>query len=127
MKRPKINEREVGDGPFLNLLMTSGPAWVQKVSKVVTERMNDETNFRVDATEFAKKVREYNKLQPFNFHEIIFTLFNFPIYISIYAAHLYDSVVLYAKALDKMIREKEEKNEPVDIYQLARDGKRTTA
>jgi hypothetical protein len=48
----------------------------------------------VDATEFAKKVREYNKLEPFNFTEIIFTMFNFPIYISIYAAHLYDSVVL---------------------------------
>jgi hypothetical protein len=80
-------------------------------------------NFRIDATEFAKKVREYNKLAPFNFVEIIFTLFNFPIYISIYAAHLYDSAVLYAKALDQMIRDKQDKNETYDINHLARDGK----
>jgi len=80
------------------------------------------SHFRVDATEFAKKVREYNKLPPFNFTEITFDLFNFPIYISIYAAHLYDSVVLYAKALDKMIRDKQMKNESYDINELARDG-----
>ena len=49
-------------------------------------------------------------------------MFNFPIYISIYAAHLYDSVVLYAKALDTMIRDKQSRNETYDINQLARDG-----
>lgn len=79
--------------------------------------------FRIDTTEFATKVREYNKLAPFNFAESSFNIFNFSIYISIYAAHLYDSVLLYAKALDAMIRRKKERNEPYDINELARDGK----
>ena len=49
-------------------------------------------------------------------------LLQFSIYISIYAAHLYDSVMLYSKALDLMINERLEKNELVDISELARDG-----
>ena len=49
------------------------------------------------------------------------------IYISIYAAHLYDSVMLYAKALDELIRGRQNNsNEIVDISQLARDGKAIT-
>ncbi len=77
---------------------------------------------RIDTTEFATKVREYNKLAPFNFAESSFNIFNFSIYISIYAAHLYDSVLLYAKALDGMIRQKKERKEAYDINELARDG-----
>ena len=53
----------------------------------------------------------------------------FSIYVSIYAAHLYDSVILYAKALDNMINERIEKRELVDINQiniLARDGREIT-
>ena len=38
---------------------------------------------------------------PFNWRKI-FT--RFQIHVPIYAAHLYDSVILYAKALDKMIK-----------------------
>ena len=53
---------------------------------------------------------------------------NLNIFIPISAAHLYDSVILYAKALDKLIRDeqKEDTNGTLDIEklvrQLARDG-----
>ena len=61
--------------------------------------------YRIDQTHFADTVREYNSKPPFEFR----SQENFPlpiplkdntniaIYISIYAAHLYDSVILYAK------------------------------
>ncbi len=54
---------------------------------------------------------------------IVSAFFQFSIYISIYAAHLYDSVMLYAKALDHMIAERLGRGEGVDISELARDGK----
>ena len=60
---------------------------------------------------------------------IWFHFLQFSIYVSIYAAHLYDSVILYAKALDNMINERIEKRELVDINQiniLARDGREIT-
>ncbi len=81
-------------------------------------------NCRVDTTAFASQVRKYNELPPFNFKGGNFSIFNkqFNIHISIYAAHLYDSVVLYARALDILIREKKAAGEQVNIYQLARDG-----
>lgn len=52
---------------------------------------------------FTMKVRDYNKREPFNFSTPDF-LKNFQKYVSIYAAYLYDSVMLYALALDKLLR-----------------------
>jgi hypothetical protein len=68
---------------------------------------------------FNNKVRAYNKMPPFNWRT---SLIGFQIHIPIYAAHLYDSVILYAKALDKMIRDRQSNNQIVDIAQLARNG-----
>ena len=58
--------------------------------------------YRIDHTHFAKTVREYNSKPPFQFASDKFPIplaanTNISIYISIYAAHLYDSVILYAK------------------------------
>ena len=52
--------------------------------------------------------------------------FQFSVYISIYAAHLYDSVILYAKALNQSIHYRESRGEVVDISKIARDGKEIT-
>lgn len=56
--------------------------------------------------EFTKKVREYTNKEPFNFTvpEILQQM-KWSKYISIHAAYLYDSVKLYATALDQLIRE----------------------
>ena len=60
--------------------------------------------YRIDTTAFADTVKKYNTLQPFNFPNINFPIMSsgnakpdLTIYMSIYAAHLYDSVILYAK------------------------------
>ena len=56
--------------------------------------------YRIDTTVFAEIVRKYNPLPPFNFQKF---LLNFPhtrkpvVHIPIYAAYLYDSIILYAK------------------------------
>ena len=53
---------------------------------------------RIDTTDFADTVRKYNSLPPFSFPQGNFpTKPDISIYMSIYAAHLYDSVILYAK------------------------------
>lgn len=52
---------------------------------------------------FTVKVRDYNKREPFNF-STPGVLANYVKYVSIYAAYLYDSVMLYALALDKLLR-----------------------
>ncbi|XP_053624893.1 receptor-type guanylate cyclase Gyc76C-like isoform X2 [Plodia interpunctella] len=59
--------------------------------------------------EFTAKVRQYNSMKPFSFP--LPAVFNnkFNKFVSIYAAYLYDSVQLYATALDKLIREETEK------------------
>ena len=46
---------------------------------------------------------------------------HFKIHISIYAAHLYDSVMLYARALDTVIKEKaaEIAEKKTDIHRIA--------
>jgi len=55
--------------------------------------------------EFTDKVREYNKKPPFEFMTDFFPKNkNFLTFVSIYAAYLYDSVKLYAWALDKLLR-----------------------
>lgn len=54
--------------------------------------------------EFTTKVRKYTSRDPFNF--TVPDLFvNFEKYVSIHAAYLYDSVKLYANALDQLIKE----------------------
>lgn len=53
--------------------------------------------------DFTKRVRKYNSLEPFKFPDVFGDLFNK--FVSIYAAYLYDSVKLYAKALDEIIKE----------------------
>jgi len=78
--------------------------------------------YRIASDKFNKfnnKVRAYNQLPPFNWRNVFA---KFTIHIPIYAAHLYDSVILYAKALDKMIKDRQNNNETVDIAKLARNG-----
>eukprot|EP00095_Tigriopus_kingsejongensis_P003488 maker-scaffold378_size191342-snap-gene-0.22 protein:Tk03488 transcript:maker-scaffold378_size191342-snap-gene-0.22-mRNA-1 annotation:"guanylate cyclase 32e-like" len=86
--------------------------------------------YRVDTTGFAEKVRDYNQLPPFNFRDPTFGIFDkfFSIHIPIYAAHLYDSVMLYSRALHSIIEaEKQDRNmSDADIRLLARDGRRIT-
>ena len=71
-----------------------------------------ESPYKIDTTDFADTVRKYNNMPPFNFKssEQVFSfpfLVNLPlpetpeVHISIYAAHLYDSVILYAKVETK--------------------------
>ncbi|XP_053671608.1 receptor-type guanylate cyclase Gyc76C-like [Anopheles nili] len=56
---------------------------------------------------FTNKVREYTQKEPFFFKQP--SLFNqFLKYVSIYAAYLYDSVKLYAWALDKLLKEEQQ-------------------
>ncbi|XP_043524757.1 receptor-type guanylate cyclase Gyc76C-like [Frieseomelitta varia] len=57
--------------------------------------------------EFTKKVREYSSKEPFNFI-IPELLRKYEKYVSIHAAYLYDSVKLYAKALDQLLRDQPE-------------------
>ena len=53
--------------------------------------------YRIDTTDFADQVRKYNSRPPFKFPSVMFPNAQVDIHISIYAAHLYDSVILYAK------------------------------
>ncbi|XP_076387211.1 receptor-type guanylate cyclase Gyc76C isoform X2 [Megachile rotundata] len=57
--------------------------------------------------EFTKKVREYSSKEPFNF-VIPELLRKYEKYVSIHAAYLYDSVKLYARALDQLLRDQPE-------------------
>ncbi|KAF7418477.1 hypothetical protein HZH68_001130 [Vespula germanica] len=57
--------------------------------------------------EFTKKVREYSNKEPFNF-VIPELLRKYEKYVSIHAAYLYDSVKLYARALDQLLRDQPE-------------------
>ncbi|XP_076232262.1 receptor-type guanylate cyclase Gyc76C [Calliopsis andreniformis] len=57
--------------------------------------------------EFTKRVREYSSKEPFNF-VIPELLRKYEKYVSIHAAYLYDSVKLYARALDQLLRDQPE-------------------
>lgn len=64
--------------------------------------------------DFSDLVNAYGKRPPFNFRD----LFGFKKQVSIYAANLYDSVILFAKALHSLKLERPEES----IQILARDG-----
>lgn len=56
---------------------------------------------------FTRRVREYNERDPFNFTTPkFFDTLNFQKFVSIYAANLYDSVKLYAGALERLLAER---------------------
>ncbi|XP_063620274.1 receptor-type guanylate cyclase Gyc76C-like isoform X1 [Cydia splendana] len=72
---------------------------------------------------FTNRVRKYNTMKPFDLG--LPTIFGnkFTKFVSIYAAYLYDSVKLYAKALDKLLRE--EKNLTYEkVMSISRNGSR---
>ena len=69
--------------------------------------------YRIDTTDFADSVRKYNNLPPFNFPKVRFpTQPDINIHITIYAAHLYDSVILYAKVGFKLAKINYQKYKP---------------
>jgi guanylate cyclase len=57
--------------------------------------------------DFTERVRKYNVKPPFNI-TVPSILVKFETFVSIYAAYLYDAVKLYAKALDTLIRAKQD-------------------
>ncbi|XP_012274988.1 receptor-type guanylate cyclase Gyc76C isoform X2 [Orussus abietinus] len=67
--------------------------------------------------EFTKKVREYSSKEPFNF-VIPDLLKKYEKYVSIHAAYLYDSVKLYARALDQLLRDQPDH----DLKEIAANG-----
>lgn len=82
----------------------------------------------MDTSHFADKVRHFNEEEPFNFANVFKTAneTKLDIHISIYAAYLYDSAILYAKALQKVIDDREKLGRAYDLSALARDGRAIT-
>ncbi|BFF97986.1 receptor-type guanylate cyclase Gyc76C-like [Drosophila madeirensis] len=74
---------------------------------------------------FTERVRTYSSMPPFNF-EIpkLFSQSKFSKFISIYAAYLYDSVKLYAWAVDKMLRQETRVLTDEVIFDVASNGTR---
>ncbi|XP_030570919.1 receptor-type guanylate cyclase Gyc76C-like [Drosophila novamexicana] len=74
---------------------------------------------------FTEQVRNYSSMPPFNFTvPQLFSQSKFSKFISIYAAYLYDSVKLYAWALDKMLRMEERVLTDEVISEVASNGTR---
>ncbi|XP_044753115.1 receptor-type guanylate cyclase Gyc76C-like isoform X2 [Coccinella septempunctata] len=71
---------------------------------------------------FTNMVKHYTSQKPFGF-ETSDILKGFATYVSIYAAYLYDSVILYATALDNILSEEPIINDYV-IEEIARNGTR---
>lgn len=57
---------------------------------------------------FTEQVRIYTSDQPFNIKPIVFPGKRFETFVTIYAAYLYDSVMLYANALDRLLKGKQQ-------------------
>nr|XP_018907598.1 PREDICTED: receptor-type guanylate cyclase Gyc76C-like isoform X1 [Bemisia tabaci] len=73
---------------------------------------------------FTQKVRQYNLLPPFNFvTPPIFDRSSYIKFVTVYAAYLYDSVKLYAHALDSLLRQEPVLNPDV-IKKVASNGTR---
>ncbi|XP_063921313.1 receptor-type guanylate cyclase Gyc76C-like isoform X1 [Zophobas morio] len=76
----------------------------------------------VKYAEFTKDVNAYNSKEPFNFETSKILLSkSFEKYVSIYAAYLYDSVMLYAKALDELLKNQTKLTDDI-IDQIASNG-----
>ncbi|XP_060656208.1 receptor-type guanylate cyclase Gyc76C-like isoform X1 [Drosophila nasuta] len=74
---------------------------------------------------FTAQVRNYSSMPPFNFTvPELFSQSKFNKFVSIYAAYLYDSVKLYAWALDKMLRMEERVLTDEVISDVASNGTR---
>ncbi|XP_067647261.1 receptor-type guanylate cyclase Gyc76C-like isoform X2 [Eurosta solidaginis] len=74
---------------------------------------------------FTARVREYNAKKPFDFQvPSLFYNNKYLKFVSIYAAYLYDSVKLYAWALDKLLRLEERLLTDDVIYDVASNGSR---
>ncbi|CAB3242068.1 unnamed protein product [Arctia plantaginis] len=71
---------------------------------------------------FTNKVRKYNAKEPFKFPDVFGSKFNK--FVSIYAAYLYDSVKLYAKALDEIIKEDPDPLTYTKLLSVATNGSR---
>uniref|UniRef100_A0A1B0CUZ5 Guanylate cyclase n=1 Tax=Lutzomyia longipalpis TaxID=7200 RepID=A0A1B0CUZ5_LUTLO len=70
---------------------------------------------------FTEQVREFNKKEPFYFSTPVFFK-NYQKFVSIYAAYLYDSVMLYSLALDKLLKEEPRPLTPELIQEIASNG-----
>ncbi|XP_022917682.1 receptor-type guanylate cyclase Gyc76C-like [Onthophagus taurus] len=68
---------------------------------------------------FTAAVRKYNSKEPFNF--VIPDIFNSAVFVSIYAAYLYDSVMLYARALHELLQN-ESNLDDEKIDEIGKDG-----
>ncbi|KAM3963592.1 receptor-type guanylate cyclase Gyc76C [Aphomia sociella] len=79
--------------------------------------------------QFTAKVGLYNSKKPFQFPLPAVFENKFNKFVSIYAAYLYDSVKLYATALDKVIREDTKKDELTytKLMSIATNGSRIVA
>lgn len=72
---------------------------------------------------FTQNVRLYNNKEPFNFSTPeIFNSKSFRKFVSIYAAYLYDSVKLYAWALDELLRKETRPLTDEVIFDVASNG-----
>ncbi|KAJ9587022.1 hypothetical protein L9F63_019387, partial [Diploptera punctata] len=83
---------------------------------VVVSSPPNETLYR----EFTNRVAEYNKKDPFRFG-LPSILGGFHKHVSIYAAYLYDAVMLYATALDKILQKYDNPTED-DIRSVVENG-----
>ncbi|KAJ2952824.1 hypothetical protein O0L34_g7189 [Tuta absoluta] len=64
-----------------------------------------------DYIDFTRDVRAYNDKPPFGFElPAVIQNLNYNKFVSIYAAHLYDSMMIYAKTLDSLISEHKSRN-----------------
>jgi hypothetical protein len=72
--------------------------------------------------EFTDKVRIYNTKEPFGFSAPIFPNKSFVMFVSIYAAHLYDSVKLYAYALHQLLTREDRPLTDDVIREVASNG-----
>ncbi|XP_014244196.1 receptor-type guanylate cyclase Gyc76C-like [Cimex lectularius] len=75
-----------------------------------------------DYEKFTERVRMFNAMEPFNFATpTLFLNGSYLKFVSIYAAYLYDSVKLYAIALDKLLKKEPFLNETI-IEEIASNG-----
>lgn len=95
-------------------LESPSPEAAKSLLMIVTTKPNE------GFTQFSKMVRKHNKEPPFHFSEPeIFK--TFVRHVPMYAAHLYDAVLLYATALGAVLRENN-LTEPAKIVEAAKNG-----